>query len=134
MDMKIKAVEGRMLLDPRSIGGQHRRYGYERRVEGDKFVLGKKEPRVRYVFVGGEFVVTEQRDGYFRRAILDGDADYVAHVGADGKLHREPALVAATARNVAARAKAAEAALMHGADADAAHDLALEAAERGEDL
>lgn len=130
MQIKIMAVEGHQLLDPRTIGGEQRRYGYERKIEGTKMVLGKPEPRVRWAFVGGEFLVDETSDGYFRRAILDGDVDYVSH--ADGS--REPALVAATARNVAARKKAAELAVAQAEKAEADLEAALAAAERGEDL
>lgn len=134
MDIKIKAVEGKMLLDPRTIGGQQRRYGYERKLEGEKVTLGRKEPRVRFSFVGGEFVVTETPDHYFRRAIHAGDIDYVAHVNADGSTKRDPSLVAVSARNVAARAKDAELAAKQAEQAEADEAAALEAAESGEDV
>lgn len=134
MDIKIKAVEGKMLLDPRTIGGQQRRYGYERKLEGEKVVLGRKEPRVRFAFVGGEFVVTETPDHYFRRAIHAGDVDYVAHVNADGSTKRDPSLVAVSARHVTARAKAAELAAVEQAKAEADEANALIAAESGVDV
>lgn len=133
MQIKFTTVEGKQLLDPRSIGRQHRRFGYERKIEGEKFVLGKKEPRVRFAFVGGNFVADETPDHYFRRAIQAGDIDYVATI-VGGAEKRDPSLVAVTARNVAAREAATELAATHAAAAEAHDAAALDAAERGADL
>lgn len=159
--MKVAPVEGRMVLDPRTIGSaQHHRIGHTRKIDGEKVVLGRKEPRVRFAFDEKveHVLVTETADGYFRRAILDGDLDYIEHVelerkltpgkNADGKddeqlpkvevlaptrKWRDVELVRATARNKNAREKAADLAEKEAAKADAEHALALDAAERGED-
>lgn len=114
MQIKVRPVEGRQVLDPRTVGArQHHRLGYERRTEpfreengervAGKFVMGEKQPRVRFVFVGGEITVEETRDGYYRRAILEGDLDYVAHVDAKGHEKVDAVLAAATTAHVQKR-------------------------------
>jgi hypothetical protein len=106
--LRVRPVEGRMVLDPFSIGAvQHRRIGYEREVEGRVSRNGIAQPRVRYRFVGGEVVVRETTDGYFRRAILDGDLEYLETIHEFGieseRRSRDPSLLAATAANIGRR-------------------------------
>lgn len=95
---KIRPVEGRQLLDPRTIGGAQRRIGYRREDGGTVDVLGVPTPRTRFVFDGGEFTVDDTADRYFHRAILDGDVEYVATVQADGTETIDLPLAAANAR------------------------------------
>ena len=130
MQLKIKPVAGLMVLDPRTLGGMRRFHGFERGEPRERMVQGRLTLVPSFAFKGGEELVTETRDGFYRKAILSGDLDYVSH--ADGS--REVALVAATARNRKAREAAALAAEHAAADAELAHELALEAAERGEEI
>jgi hypothetical protein len=132
MQLVIKPVEGRMVLDQRVLGTFSKRYhGYaptgERR---PRSILGKAGSVETHEWQGDEEITVTERDGFYRSAILSGDVDYVSN--ADGS--KEVALVLATARNRKAREEAAKAAKKHAADAAAAHELALEAAERGEEL
>lgn len=134
MQLVIKPVEGRMVLDKRAaMAGVKRYHGHAPTGEPRERSVSRSLQRVlvpTFEWQGDdEETVTEIGDHY-RRAILAGDCDYVRH--ADGS--REVALVAATARNRKARDEAAKAAAEAAADAKAAHELALEAAERGEEI
>lgn len=133
---KVAPVEGRMLLDPFTIGRTHRRLGFDRVLDAEHPVLdplsGKLVPHERYEWHGREEIVSETTDHYVRRAILNGDVDYIASVDvlADGTAKALPAdleLLKATRANKAARAKSAADAAKAQVDADAAHAAALAA-------
>jgi hypothetical protein len=134
MQLVIKPIEGRMVLDQRTLGGQRRFHGYEFGERRKRTVQGKEVlvPSAKFGD-GTEETVTETRDGFYRRAILDGDIEYVATVDGE-KRSREVALVLATARNKKAREEAARTAKAAVEEAKRAHELALQAADRGEEL
>lgn len=113
--LKVRAVEGHMIADPRTIGrSESRRIGHDRKVDGTILRGGVEEPRVRHVFVGGEHIIPETTDGYLRRAVLDGSLDYVETIHNVGekieRTFRDVELVRATVANMKARAAAAAAA------------------------
>lgn len=131
---KIAPVEGRMLLDPFTIGATHRRLGFARIVDAENQVRdplsGNMVPAERWEWHGDEETVGETTDHYMRRAILAGDADYVSSVdiAADGTTKPLPLdveLLTATKFNQALRARAAAAADKAQASAEADHAKAL---------
>lgn len=143
---KVAPVEGRTIVDPfhtvhSAIRANvpQRRIGYTRHVDAENLVVdprsGQKVPRESWKFHGKEEVVTETTDGFYRRAIREGDLDYLASVeiGADGTtkplpLDRE--LLVATAVNQAKRAHAAKLAEQAQADAAKADEDAKAFAEK----
>lgn len=110
ISFRLRAVAGRTLVDPFTLGVQRR-------------------------FLEGEQVLRETTDHYYKKAVLAGDADYVETVLDAGekseKATRDPELVRATVVNVKARAAAADAAAKHEADVAKALKLELEAADAG---
>jgi hypothetical protein len=131
MQLKIKPVDGIKLPDPRTQAVRRDFLGYKRGEPRERTVLGRKVMVPSYVRDESvdELIVAETRDGYFRRAILAGDVDYVGHM--DGS--KDLALVRATAKNRMLRDAAAEAARKAEQIAADAFADELEAAERGED-
>lgn len=113
---RVAPVEGRLLLDPHTIGRTHRRIGYSRVLDGEVRhpITGEMVPRETWQWHGDNELVLETSDHYVRRAIVAGDVDYVGSVDFQPsgivELPSEPELVEATARNVAARGEAPKAA------------------------
>lgn len=140
--LKVRAVDGHMITDPRTIGGtENRRIGYERVIEGTVVAAGVQRPRVRHVFVGGEFEVPETTDLYLRKSIEDGSLEYVETIHETTKgnattrnTFREVDLVRATVKHQKLRVAAMKAeqdrhAAAAAADEEALAELDLEAEE-----
>jgi hypothetical protein len=106
---RVAPVEGRMIVEPFTIGSQHRRLGYSRAIEGETIdpLSGERVPRVVWNWNGDTEIVVETTDQYIRKAIECGDLDYVGTVtiGPAG-IQDEPldaTLVKRTLENVSAR-------------------------------
>jgi len=134
----VAPVAGRTVLDPFSIGRvPQRRVGWLRSFDGTVIdpVSGKAVPREVWTFAGDEpEVVTETSDHFFRRAILDGDLDYLesVEIAADGKATnalRDLDLMRATKAHKAARVAQAAAEAAATASELAAHAAAVAAIE-----
>ena len=112
MAYRVLPVPGRLVLHPGSIGApQKHMVGHARGVNEDDTrydpTTGTQRPMTTYTPRAEAVTVPEYEGYYFRRAILDGDLDYVATVVRLGtpaeRDEAEEALVAATARHRLAR-------------------------------
>lgn len=110
ISLRVRAVEGRRLADP--------------------FTIGRNATR----FLEGEQDVQETTDHYYRKAILAGDCEYIATIATDGsktKESRDPELVLATMKNKKAREAEKAALAKHEAEMADAEAFALKAADLG---
>jgi len=96
---------------------------------------GRMEPSREWNRADGDVLLQETTDGYFRRAILDGDLEYIETVeNPDSKKPRSfrvPELVLATSKHVKAREAQKLAETKHLAEQASLEARALVAADQG---
>lgn len=138
---KVASVEGRTIVDPfntrhssERTNAPQRRIGFTRKIDAENTVIdprsGKRVPAETWDAHNKPEIVLETSDGFYRRAIKDGDLDYLGsvEVAADGTskpLPFDKELLAATAvhkalrEREAAQAKLAAEKAAQSADAEA---------------
>lgn len=110
MQFVLKPIEGRMVPNPRVPG---RIFGHEAYRDKDdteySMLTNRNEPVRKWKFDGAEFEAADTNDGFFRKAIMQGDLEYVATMSG-GKRMLDHELLRASMKHRKARAEQAIAA------------------------
>lgn len=134
--LRVRPVEGRMVANPFARG---RMVGYEASANPKnleyRMESGRMEPSRDWNRVDGDVLLQETTDGYIRRAILDGDLEYIETVENPGtkseRKTRSPELVLASTKHAKVREAQKLAETKYLAEQASLEARALAAADQG---